>query len=60
MAATTIFTVVGGQRDTTQASVQLSGCNGGFSYYLNGMFLQSDLGFSSAGPAPDPIHDAVI
>jgi len=53
------FTVAGGQRDTTQATVQLGGCNGGFSYYLTGMFLQSNLGFSSAVPAPDPIHDAV-
>jgi outer membrane receptor protein involved in Fe transport len=53
------FTVAGGQRDTTQASFQLSGCNGGFSYYLNGMFLQSNLGFSSAVPDANPIHDAV-
>ena len=49
----------GGQRDTTQASFQLGGCSGKFSYYLTGMFLQSNLGFSSAVAAPDPIHDAV-
>ncbi|MGO9602943.1 MAG: TonB-dependent receptor domain-containing protein [Candidatus Binataceae bacterium] len=53
------FTVSGGQRDTTQASFQLGGCSGKFSYYLTGMFLQSNLGLSSAVAAPDPIHDAV-
>ena len=30
---------------------------GGCSYYLTGLYLQSNLGFSSAVPAPDPIHD---
>jgi outer membrane receptor protein involved in Fe transport len=53
------FTVGGGQRDTTQATFQLGGCDGGFSYYLTGSFLQSNLGFSNAIGAPDPIHDAV-
>lgn len=52
-------TISGGQRDTTQASFQLGGCRGDFSYYLSGFFLQSNLGFSSAVAAPDPIHDAV-
>ena len=37
----------------------MGGCGGNFSYYLTGLFLQSNLGFSSAVPAPDPIHDAV-
>ena len=53
------LTVSGGQRDTAQAAFQLGGCGGDFSYYLTGLFLQSNLGFSSAVPAPDPIHDAV-
>ena len=53
------LTVSGGQRDTAQATFQLAGCGGDFSYYLTGLFLQSNLGFSSAVPAPDPIHDAV-
>ena len=53
------LTVSGGQRDTAQATFQLGGCGGDFSYYLTGLFLQSNLGFSSAVPAPDPIHDAV-
>jgi outer membrane receptor protein involved in Fe transport len=52
-------TVFGGQRDTAQGSFELGGCGGAFSYYLTGLFLQSNLGFSSAVPAPDPIHDAV-
>lgn len=53
------LSIMGGQRDTAQASFQLGGCKGNFSYYVNGLFLQSNLGFSSAVPAPDPIHDAL-
>jgi hypothetical protein len=53
------LTIFGGQRDTAQASFQLEGCENKFGYYLTGLFLQSNLGFSSAVPAPDPIHDAV-
>lgn len=53
------LTISGGQRDTAQATFQLGRCGGDFSYYLTGLFLQSNLGFSSAVPAPDPIHDAV-
>lgn len=52
-------TISGGQRDTAQGSFQLGGCGGKISYYLTGQFLQSNLGFSSAVPAPDPVHDAV-
>ena len=53
------FTIFGGQRDTVQANFELGGCDGNFSYYLTGLYLQSNLGFSSAVAAPDPIHDAV-
>ena len=53
------LTITGGQRDSVEANFQLGGCVGKFSYYLSGTFLQSNLGFSSAVPAPDPIHDAV-
>jgi hypothetical protein len=53
------LTIMGGQRDTAQANFQLGGCNSGLSYYLTGTFIQSNLGLSSAVPAPDPIHDAV-
>jgi outer membrane receptor protein involved in Fe transport len=53
------LTLSGGQRDTAQSNFQMSGCTAKLSYYLTGTFLQSNLGFSSAVPAPDPIHDAV-
>ncbi|MGH7778617.1 MAG: TonB-dependent receptor [Candidatus Binataceae bacterium] len=52
-------TVMGGQRDTAQGNFQLGGCSGNLGYFVTGTFLQSNLGFSSAVPAPDPIHDAV-
>jgi len=52
-------TISGGQRDTAQGSFQFGGCGKEFSYYLTGTFVQSNLGFSSAISAPDPIHDAV-
>ena len=52
------FNASGGQRDTAQGSFQIGGCNGDLSYYLTGLFLQSNLCFSSAVPSPDPIHDA--
>lgn len=51
------FTIYGGQRDTAQPSFELGGCKGNFSYYLTGVYLHSNLGLSSATPAPDPIHD---
>jgi hypothetical protein len=53
------FQMYGGQRDTVRPSFQLQGCGDKFSYYLTGLYLQSNLGFSSAVAAPDPIHDAV-
>lgn len=51
------FTIYGGQRDTVQPSFELGGCQGKFSYYLTGVYQHSNLGLSSATPAPDPIHD---
>ncbi len=53
------FQIYGGQRDTVRPSVQIQGCQDKFSYYVTGLYLQSNLGFSSATPAPDPIHDAI-
>ncbi len=53
------FQIYGGQRDTVRPSLQIQGCRDKFSYYATGLYLQSNLGFSSATPAPDPIHDAV-
>ncbi len=52
------FTISGGQRDTVQPSFELGGCDGNFNYYLTGLYFQSNLGFSSAVAAPDPLHDA--
>ena len=47
----------GGQRNTIQPSFQYGGCDGNFSYYLSGLYSQSNTAFSSATPAPDAIHD---
>jgi outer membrane receptor protein involved in Fe transport len=47
----------GGQRNTIQPSVQYGGCEGNFSYYVSGLYSQSNTAFSSATPAPDAIHD---
>ena len=47
----------GGQRNTVQPSFQYGGCEGNFSYYLSGLYSQSNSAFSSATPAPDAIHD---
>jgi outer membrane receptor protein involved in Fe transport len=52
-------TIMGGQHDTAQGNFQVGGCKGGLGYFMTGTFTQSNLGFSSAVPAPDPIHDAV-
>jgi outer membrane receptor protein involved in Fe transport len=51
------FTILGGQRDTVEPSFEVGGCRGDLSYYLTGVYLHSNLGLSSATPAPDPIHD---
>jgi hypothetical protein len=47
----------GGQRNTMQPSFQYGGCDGKFSYYLSGLYSQSNSAFSSATPAPDAIHN---
>ena len=47
----------GGQRNTIQPSFQYGGCDGKFSYYVSGLYSQSNTAFSSATPAPDAIHD---
>ncbi len=49
--------IYGGQRNTIQPSFQYGGCEGKFSYYLSGIYSQSNTAFSSATPAPDAIHD---
>ena len=47
----------GGQRETISPSLQYGGCSGKFSYYVNGLYSQSNTAFSSATPGPDAIHD---
>ena len=49
--------IYGGQRDTVQPSFQYGGCAGNFSYYVSGLYSQSNTAFSSATPQPDAIHD---
>jgi len=51
------FSATVGQRSTLQPSAQYAGCSGKLSYYLSGMYLQSDTAFSSATPDANPIHD---
>jgi len=51
------FSTLAGQRSTLQPSLQYAGCSGKLSYYLSGMYLQSDTAFSSATPDANPIHD---
>jgi outer membrane receptor protein involved in Fe transport len=53
------FSILGGQRNTVNPTVELGGCNGNFSYYLTGTYLRSDLGLTSATPGQDAIHDQV-
>jgi len=49
--------IQGGQRETIQPSAQYGGCAGKLSYYVSGLYSQSDTAFSSATPGPDPVHD---
>jgi hypothetical protein len=51
------ISMYGGQRNTVQPSFQYGGCEGKFSYYISGLYSQSNTAFSSATPAPDAIHD---
>ena len=51
------FTLLAGQRQTLQPSLQYGGCAGKFSYYMSALYDQGDTAFSSATPGPNPIHD---
>jgi hypothetical protein len=51
------LTLFGGQRETFQPSLESSGCDGPFSYYVNGLYSHSNTAFSSATPGPTPYHD---
>ncbi|HTY54442.1 MAG TPA: TonB-dependent receptor [Candidatus Binataceae bacterium] len=47
----------GGQRGTLQPSFEYGGCQGNFSYFVSGYYLQSNLGLQSPTSSPDPNHD---
>jgi outer membrane receptor protein involved in Fe transport len=49
--------IYGGQRETAQPSFEMAGCHDKLSYYVMGMYQHDNIGFSSATPAPNPIHD---
>ncbi|MFZ0658383.1 MAG: TonB-dependent receptor [Candidatus Binataceae bacterium] len=51
------FSFAGGQHTTMQPSFEMGGCEGRFSYYVSGFYLQSDLGLQSPTASPDPGHD---
>ena len=53
------FSIFGGQRSTAEPSFEMGGCKGNFGYYVTGLYLHNNIGFSSATPAPDPIHDVM-
>jgi len=46
-----------GQRETIEPAMQLTACHGDFASYLSGLYQQGNSAFSSATPAPTPIHD---
>ncbi|HYB32557.1 MAG TPA: TonB-dependent receptor [Steroidobacteraceae bacterium] len=49
--------LMAGQRDTLQPSLQYAGCYGQLSSYVSALYQQSNTAFSSATPGPTPIHD---
>jgi outer membrane receptor protein involved in Fe transport len=51
------FSLFAGQRGTVQPSVQYAGCDGQLSYYVSGLYDQSNTAFSSATPGANAIHD---
>jgi hypothetical protein len=51
------LSVLTGQRDMLQPSLQYSGCHGELSSYVSAVYQQSNTAFSSATPGPTPVHD---
>jgi outer membrane receptor protein involved in Fe transport len=51
------FSLFAGQRGTIQPSLQYAGCDGQLSYYVSGLYDQSNTAFSSATPGANAIHD---
>jgi len=52
-----IIDLFGGQRETAQVSATLGGCAGALSYFVSGLYGQSNTAFSSATPGADAVHD---
>lgn len=46
-----------GMRGTIQPSLRYGGCAGRFSWFVSGLYSQSNTAFSSATRGPTPIHD---
>jgi outer membrane receptor protein involved in Fe transport len=51
------LSLYGGSRDTFEPSVQASGSNDGFSYYLSGSYTRNNIGVENPTSSTDPIHD---
>jgi outer membrane cobalamin receptor len=49
--------VLVGQRDTLQPSMEYAGCSGNLGYFASATYSQDNMGFSSATPGPNAIHD---
>ena len=47
----------GGQRGTTQPSIELGGSKGNFSYFMTGQYVGTDRGVEPPTPGPTAIHD---
>jgi len=46
-----------GQRDTIEPSLEYAGCHGGLASYVSALYEQANTAFSSATPGPTPVHD---
>ena len=51
------LTILGGQRGTFEPSVNYAGCADEISYFVSGLYNQSNTAFSSATPGADAVHD---
>ena len=49
--------LVVGQRDTIEPSLEYGACHGGLGSYVSALYEQSNTAFSSATPGPAPLHD---
>jgi TonB dependent receptor/Carboxypeptidase regulatory-like domain/TonB-dependent Receptor Plug Domain len=51
------LTILGGQRGTFEPSANYAGCAGDISYFVSGLYNQSNTAYSSATPGANAIHD---